>query len=192
MFDRPRPIKTNWRAKSRPKTESPTGLVAILTSVEPCMGFDIERNRQKKKLDLVCRLRKCLFLYHYWIDDQFGWMSARIQSWLPFSIQVCRNGREWLARMMDRQGIGDHRHDNCFPWIEDVAKAQKLMNRQLNISWPKAMARVRQRLNPAHAPMFGGFPASSYYWTRFQSEWATDVMFEKTSDLAAIYPAIVL
>ena len=43
------------------------GLVAILTSVEPCMGFDIERNRQKKKLDLVCRLRKCLFLYHYWI-----------------------------------------------------------------------------------------------------------------------------
>jgi len=168
------------------------GLVAIVTSVEPCMGFDIERNKQKKKLDLVCRWRKCLFLYHYWIDDQFGWMSARIQSWLPFSIQVCLNGREWLARRMDKKGMGYRRHDNCFPWIEDVGKAQKLMNRQLRICWPKAMTRVAHRLNPAHGQMFHGFPLPSYYWSMFQSEWATDVMFEKVSDLAQIYPPMVL
>jgi hypothetical protein len=166
------------------------GLVAILTSVEPCMGFDIERNKEKKKLDLVCRPRKCLFIYHYWIDDQFGWMSARIQSWLPCSIQVCLNGREWLARMMDRQGIDYQRHDNCFPWIDDVAKAQKLMKRQLRISWRKAMDGVVRRLNPAHEEMFGILP--SYYWSIFQSEWATDVMFEKASDLAAIYPPMVV
>ena len=73
------------------------GLGAILTGVEPCMSFDIYRNKDKKKLELVYRPRKCLFLYHYWIDDQFGWMNARIQSWLPFPIQVCLNGREWLA-----------------------------------------------------------------------------------------------
>ena len=30
------------------------------------------------KLELVPRLRKCLFLYHYWIDPHFGWMNARI------------------------------------------------------------------------------------------------------------------
>ena len=94
----------------------PQGLVAILTCVETCMAFDIYRNKDKKKLELQYRLRKCLFLYHYWIDDQFGWMSARIQSWLPFPIQICLNGREWLSRMMDRNGMSYRRDDNCFPW----------------------------------------------------------------------------
>jgi hypothetical protein len=167
------------------------GLVAVLTSVETCMGFDIYRNKDQKKLELQYRLRKCLFLYHYWIDDQFGWMSARIQSWLPFPIQICLNGREWLARMMDRNKSGYRRDDNCFPWIEDVPKAQRLMNRQLRISWRKALQRVARQLNPVHGRIFRGFWAR-YYWSVFQSEWATDVMFRKASDIAAIYPALVL
>jgi hypothetical protein len=167
------------------------GLVAILTSVETCMAFDIYRNRDQKKLQLQYRLRKCLFLYHYWIDEQFGWMSARIQSWLPFPIQICLNGREWLARMMDLHQMRYRRDDNCFPQIEDVAQAQRLMDRQLRISWPKALQRVARQLNPAHGRMFRGFWAR-YYWSVFQSEWATDVMFRKASDLAAIYPALVL
>jgi hypothetical protein len=48
---------------------------------------------------------------------------------------------------------------------------------------------VRQ-LNPAHGRIFRGFPIP-YYWSTYQSEWATDVMFKKASDLAAIYPAMV-
>ncbi|MBI4445716.1 MAG: hypothetical protein HY645_07370 [Acidobacteria bacterium] len=167
------------------------GLVAILTCVEPCMSFEIYRNKDKKKLDLVPRVRKCLFLYHYWIDAQFGWMNARIQSWLPFPIQICLNGREWLARMMDQNQIRYRRNDNCFTWIEDVDKAQRLMNRQLRISWPKALAGIARQLNPAHGRMFRGFPAR-YYWSIHQSEWATDVMFRKASDLAEIYPPMVL
>jgi hypothetical protein len=167
------------------------GLVVILTCVEPCMSFDIYRNQNQKKLELLYRPRKCLALYHYWIDAQFGWMSARIQSWLPFPIQICLNGREWLARMMDQKGIGYHRQDNCFTWIEALAQAQKLMNRQLRISWPQALARIVRRLNPAHGQMFRGFQAP-YYGSIPQSEWATDVMFRKASDLAAIYPPLVL
>lgn len=168
-----------------------SGLVAVLTCVEPCMSFDIHRNKDKKKLELVYRPRKCLFLYHYWIDPQFGWMSARIESWLPFHIQVCLNGREWLARTMDRERIRYRRYENCFLWIEDVGRAQKLMNRQLRISWPKALDRVVRQLNPVHGRIFRGFPVR-YYWSVYQSEWATDVMFRKASDLAAIYPALVL
>ena len=168
-----------------------TGLVAILSCVEPCMSFDIYRNKNEKKLDLIYRVRKCLFLYHYWIDAHFGWMNARIQSWLPFPIQVCLNGREWLARMMDHHKIRYRQNDNCFTWIEDLDQAQRLMNRQLRISWPTALARIARQLNPAHGRMFRGFPAR-YYWSFFQSEWATDGMFRKASDLAAIYPALVL
>jgi hypothetical protein len=168
-----------------------TGLVAIWTCLEPCKSFEIHRNAQTHKLELVSRMRKGLVLYHYWIDPQFGWMNARIQSWLPFSIQVCINGREWLAQMLDKSGIAYRRHDNCFTSIEDVAKAQRLMNRQLRISWPKALERIRQQLNPLHGQMFRGLGVS-YYWSIYQSEWATDVMFETASDLAAIYPAMIL
>ena len=143
------------------------------------MAFDIYRNKDKKKLELQYRLRKCLFLYHYWIDDQFGWMSARIQSWLPFPIQICLNGREWLSRMMDRNGMSYRRDDNCFPWIDDFPKAQKLMKRQLRISWHKALARVARQLNPAHSRMFRGFWAR-YYWSVFQSEWGDRCDVPKT------------
>lgn len=168
-----------------------SGLVAILTCLEPCQSFEIYRNKHTHKLELVRRMRKGLVLYHYGIDPQFGWMNARIQSWLPFPIQVCINGREWLAQMLDKNGIDYRRHDNCFTSIEDVAKAQQWMNRQLRISWPKALERIRQQLNPLHGQIFRGLGVSDY-WSIYQSEWATDLMFEKASDLAAIYPAMVL
>ena len=32
-------------------------------------------------------------------------MSARVQTWFPFSIQVCMNGREWLSRRMDEKSM---------------------------------------------------------------------------------------
>jgi hypothetical protein len=106
------------------------GLICILTSVEPCQTYEVFRNREEKKVELQPRIRKCLFLYHYWIDAVFGFINARIQSWFPFSIQVCLNGREWLARQMDRKGLNYQRQDNCFPSIERVDKAQKLMDQQ--------------------------------------------------------------
>ena len=39
--------------------------------------------------------------------------------------------------------------------------------------------------------IFRGFRVP-YYWSIYQSEWATDVMFRRASDLAVIYPALVL
>jgi len=90
-------------------------LICVLTCVEPCKTYEIHRNREEKLLQLRLRLRKCKFLYHYWIDPQFGFMSARIQTWFPFSIQVCMNGREWLAHRMDEAGMDYQRYDNSFP-----------------------------------------------------------------------------
>ena len=34
------------------------------------------------------------------------------------------NGREWLARRLDEEGIGSQRRDNCFTWVEDFPRAQ--------------------------------------------------------------------
>jgi hypothetical protein len=95
------------------------GLICLLRTVEPCMSYDIYRDRQAQRLELRKRQRKCLWIYHYWMDRRWGQMSARIQTWFPFDIYVCLNGREWLARQMDRAGMKYRREENCFLWIED-------------------------------------------------------------------------
>ena len=167
------------------------GLICILRCVEPCMSYEIRRDPKRKKLVLEPRLRKCLHLYHYWIDPVFGFMSARIQTWFPFTIHVCLNGREWLERQMDRKGMRYERRENCFVGIEQSEGAQKLMDKQLRISWPQALNKVSKRLNPAHAKMFGHSIFGAYYWSVHQSEWATDLMFRSASGLSKIYTALV-
>ena len=83
-----------------------SGPVCVLTCVEPCRSFQIYRNRDTQHLELQARDRKCLFLYHYAVHPVFGFLNARIQTWFPFSIQICLNGREWLAHQMDAVGLG--------------------------------------------------------------------------------------
>ena len=166
------------------------GLVCVLSCVEPCWSFEIHRNREKKRLELEPRYRKCLFLYHYWMHPVFGFMNARIQSWFPFPVQICLNGREWLARQMDAADLEYTRQDNCFPWIADWAKAQRLMDRQLKATWPKLLDSVAKQLNPIHGEIFQKHPVS-YYWLTYQSEWAIDIAFREAADLRRLYPRLV-
>ena len=51
------------------------GPVCALTCVEPCLGFDIHRNRETKRLELVQRPRKCLYVYQYWEHPVLGWLD---------------------------------------------------------------------------------------------------------------------
>lgn len=166
------------------------GLVCVLSCVEPCQTFEVYRNREAHRLELVTRTRKCLFLYHYWMHREFGFMHARIQTWFPFSIQVCLNGREWLARQMERVGMKYVRQGNCFPWVEGWNQAQRLLDRQLRTNWPKCLGRIARELNPIHQQMFRNFPVS-YYWTTPQSEWAVDVVFRQAAALRRLYPRLV-
>lgn len=165
------------------------GLIAALTCVEVCKAYTVRRNRQAKKLELVLVPRKCLHVYHYAIDPVFGFMNARIQTWFPFNIQVCLNGREWLARRMDREGLRYERRENCFVWIEDVARAQELMDELLRTAWPQELQRLARQLNPRHTELLHPFVAD-YYWMTHESEWASDVMFRSPAALAAIYPQL--
>ena len=166
------------------------GLVCVLTSVEPCQSFRVLSNRQTKHLELKRERRQCLHLYHYWIDPEFGWMNARIQTWFPFRIQVCLNGREWLGQQMRKAGMKYVRQDNCFPWIENFDRAQKLMDEQVQHNWPKVLQTIAGRLNPVHGEIFRHYRVN-YYWTTFQSEWAIDVRFEHQEDLKRFYPLLL-
>ena len=91
------------------------GLICVLKTVEPMWGFSLHRNREAKKLELRMEQRKCLHLYHYLQHPVFGFMHVRVQTWFPFQVQIWLNGREWLARTLDRKGIEYHRRENCFP-----------------------------------------------------------------------------
>jgi hypothetical protein len=166
------------------------GLICVLTCVEPCWSFEIHRNRQTKKLELVTQRRKCTFIYQYRIHPTFGFMNARIQTWFPFPVQICLNGREWLGRQMDRKRIKYACSGNCFPWIEDWAKAQRLMDQQLRTEWPKELEPIAKQLNPVHEQIFAKYPLS-YYWSTYQSEWAIDVVFRKAAELRRLYPRLV-
>src|SRR6266852_5153992 len=88
------------------------GLVCVLSCVEPCQTYSLRRDPATKHLVLTPAERKCLHLYFYFVHKDFGLMHVRLQTWLPFTIQVCINGREYLARQMDRAGIGYEQRDN--------------------------------------------------------------------------------
>lgn len=163
------------------------GLVCLLSCVEPCRSFEIYRNRELHRLQLVTRTRKCLFLYQYWMDPEFGFLHARIQTWFPFAVQICMNGREWLARQMDHVGLQYVRDDNCFPWVADWNRAQRMLDAQRHTAWPRRLDRIARRLNPVHGELFRRFPVR-YYWTTYQTEWAIDVAFRKAEVLRRLFP----
>jgi hypothetical protein len=164
------------------KVES--GLVCALSSVEPSPSFE------HRWTHLVRRVKPCQVVYQYQIHPQLGWMYARIQTWFPFNIQVGLNGREWLARQMDQAGLKYRQQGNCFVWIENYAEAQKLMNQQLQTDWAGLLNGLAGQLNPLQESLFQQYPVS-YYWTTFQSEWATDIVFDEADFLKRLMPLLV-
>jgi hypothetical protein len=163
------------------------GLVCVLEVVEPCWSFEVRGNREKKKLEVVRRRRKCLHFYFYQIDPEFGWMHVRLQSWFPFTIQVYINGRERLSRQLDKLGIGYERYDNCFLRIDDLARAQELCERFAHRSLVGVFDRFARQINPWLRRIQGlGF--GGYFWVLDQCEGATDVMFRDRETLAALMP----
>jgi hypothetical protein len=64
------------------------------------------------------------------------------------------------------------------------------MNRQLDVDWQRALDSLVSRLNPLHRKIFAPWP-QSYYWSVYQSEWATDLVFQDRKTLASVYPELV-
>lgn len=166
------------------------GLICVLACVEPCRSYSIVKDRGRKQLVLVCCERRCLHLYYYYLDREFGLMHVRLQTWFPFAIQVCVNGREWLARKMRRAGLGFTQQDNCFTGIEDPKKAQRWMDQFNQRRWAHWLDRWSRRVMPWLASA-DGRRLRGYYWTVRQAEFATDVMFRDAESLDGLYPRLV-
>jgi hypothetical protein len=163
------------------------GLVCVLSCVESCIAMSIRRNAASGHLSLAKQERKCLHLYFYYLDREFGLMHVRLQTWLPFGIAVCLNGREYLARRMEKAGIGFEQRDNCFSRIDDLPKAQKMLEDLDRRRWDRTLAAMAKRVNP----LLKELDLWGYYWSVRESEYATDVMFKDQQSLKEIYPLLV-
>ena len=170
------------------KEQIKEGPIALLSCVEPCLSFRVRGDHQTKMLRLVMESTKCTHLYHYYQHSEIGLMHIRVQTWFPFSVDVCLNGRQWLARQMDRAGIDYQQRDNCFIWIKDYAAVQELLDEQLRGDWPALMNAFLELAHPLHSEITAPMVGLSYYWSASQSEYATDVLFDQTQELQKLYP----
>jgi hypothetical protein len=115
---------------------------------------------------------------------------VRVATWLPFGIQVCLNGREYLARRMSKAGIAFEQRDNCFVRIEDLPRAQEMMRDLEKRNWERWLQMLAGRVNPL-LDRDRGLDLHPYYWSVCESEYATDVMFRDAAALKRVYPALL-
>ena len=166
------------------------GLICILACLEPCWSFGIRRDQQSKRLQLIKTERKCLHLYFYFADREFGLMHVRLQTWLPLTIQVCLNGREYLAKQMTQAGIAYEQQRNCFTHIADFERAQALSDQLTTRNWTSFLQTLARKVNPWLDPR-GELVLHPYYWTIREGEYATDILFTDPEALTAVYPALI-
>jgi hypothetical protein len=166
------------------------GLIGVFKCVEPCYSFSVGPNRASKHLELRYGPSKCAHLYFYLQHHDWGLMHVRLQTWLPFTVHVCLNGREWLAQQLRRQGIPFEQRDNCFVDVADVTRAQALLTGQLRTNWNQLLDGFLAEVHPAQTSLFGE-RVMNYYWSADETEWATDLMFHSPQSLGRIYPRLL-
>lgn len=167
-----------------------SGLIAIFSALENCLSYTVRGNRQTQHIHLVLEPRKCLHLYHYFLHPELGLCHVRVQTWFPFTVDVCLNGRDRLARQMDAAGLAYRQRDNCFVWVEQASRAQALLDEQLRTNWPLVLDQLLDQAHPLHREICRPL-AQTYYWTASASEYATDLLFRDAPSLAALYPRLV-
>ena len=158
------------------------GLVCIFSAMEPCSTYKPWHDKATGKTFLRSDNGKCLHYYFYFIDQELGLCYVRVPTWLPCRLQIYCNGHNWLASKLRRQGIAYQLIDNAFVEIADWKRAQQLANGM-------EMKRLHAKLDQfalSYCPIHRDFGVP-YHWSVDQCEYATDVVFKRQADLAAIY-----
>ena len=57
-----------------------------IVAVEPCTTFGLRGH--KGEVHTVPMSGRCLHIYFYFIDPEFAFMHVRVQTWIPYTIQV--------------------------------------------------------------------------------------------------------
>jgi hypothetical protein len=162
------------------------GLVGILCTQETCPSFTLVPG--PKRPQFVSRSRQQRVLYYYFLDPQFGLIHVRLQTWLPFTVQVYVNGHEWLAQQMVQKKLGFVQQHNAFTQLDDPKEAQRIADRFAKLNWPRILDRWADQVNPLLRKLLHGY---SVHWVVDQAEYATDLLFQSRAALAGLYRALL-
>lgn len=160
-----------------------SGLIGVWSCVEACATYRARYDAAAGFPQLRIENSRCKHLYFYYDHADYGFLSVRLQTWFPFGVQIALNGREWLRRSLEKEGVEYVAHGNKFLHVGDYGKAQKLLDAQVDTRWAELLAGFLPETFSTMEQSLG--PDLSYYWTLWQSEWATDCIFE---DPAALRP----
>jgi len=127
----------------------------------------------------------------YLLHPLLGLCHVRIQSWLPLTIHVCVNGREMLCRQLTNQGIGFERRDNCLASVDDIERAQSLLDGQPWLHWGDLLTGLVRDVCPPLLELPYFEDRLQPYWSADETEYATDVMFNSSKELAELYPSLL-
>jgi hypothetical protein len=158
------------------------GLVCVLSAMEPCATYKPWYDKSNGKTYFKRGDAKCLHYYFYFIDEELGLCYARVPTWCPFRLQIYWNGHNWLARQLTKHRIAYRLLDNAFIEIADFSRAQKLSDGLR----PEAIHRRLDQIAQLYCPVVVTLELS-YHWSIDQAEYATDIIFRRQKDLAAIY-----
>ena len=166
------------------------GLVCAISTMEVCDTMTVKGNKKSQKLEITRRTTKCKYYYLYMIDETFGWMYFKIQTWFPFNVQIYINGREYICKGLDKEGIKYERYNNSLVDIDNIQRAQEISDHLQNMNLERkfdGLAKKYVNLLPRFEEKLG----HGYFWTVFECEYATDIMFNNRQDLENIFPSLV-
>jgi len=166
-----------------------TGLIGVWSCLERGSSFRAVYCPEAGYPQLRTYQTQCKHLYFYFDDKELGFMNVRLQTWFPYHVQICLNGREWLRRGLEEQGIDFQIHGNKFLHIADYQKAQQLLDKQLDTRFADILNGFSKKIFPEMGDILG--PHLSYYWTLWQSEWATDLIFDNPSILNRLMASLL-
>lgn len=166
-----------------------SGLIGVYSALESCWSYKAQYSAQAGHPQLRRDWMKCKHLYFYLDHAQYGFMNIRLQTWFPYHLQVCLNGREWLRRSLEQEGVDFVARGNKFLHIDDYDLAQRLLDRQLDTRWESMLSGFLADVFPSKQAILG--PYLSYYWTLWQSEWATDLIFPSPKAISPIMDSLL-
>ena len=178
------------KAELSKKTSGYHGLICVFSALECCVSPKVFGNKETKKIELKYQPTKCRHLYFYFQHPVLGFGHIRLQTWFPFGVTICINGRNWLENQLLAAGIGYQKAENCFLWLADVPAAQRLLDQQLATDWPGMLNGLLNEYCPWLTSALNPV-RPSYYWSADETEVATDYMFKKSQDLDRLFPMFV-
>ena len=172
--------KDSLARERQQKNKVTAGLVGTWSCLE--MGTSYRLAYGEGTPQLRCCSTRHKHLYIYLDHEDYGFMSIRVQTWLPYRLQIAMNGREWLSRQLSKAGIGFERLGNKILQVEDIDAAQRFLTEQLSTNWCSLLDSFVPLAFPTITSTVG--MDLSYTWTLWQSEWATDFLFHDRQALA--------